>query len=269
MTNEFQRWGALGRVLLFSVGCAVVLATIAPLAPKGTGQTSELFVGTLGSLGAFGLTLLFVRWEGLHLENIGVSPDRGSLTRFALGFLIGLILIALNSAVLWTVGRVRWVRVPEIGWPDVTVTWIAYLSLSVREELAFHGYPLQRLKPFFGLWGAQLIVAFVFAMEHVAGGSTWGLALLGAGVGSVLFGMAAIATRGLALPIGLHAAWNMGDWVRGGKGSAGPWRPVVEDAFKERSAFVGISSYVLVMCVATLAFWWRCRAVERNRLRRA
>jgi len=33
--------------------------------------------------------------------------------------------------------------------------------------------------------------------------------------------MAALATKGLALPIGLHAAWNIGDWARGGKGTGG------------------------------------------------
>jgi hypothetical protein len=149
------------------------------------------------------------------------------------------------------------------------ITLVAYLSLSVREELAFHGYPLRRLKPFFGLWGAQFIVAFIFALEHVAGGSTLWLALFGAGVGSLLFGMAAIATRGIALPIGIHAAWNIGDWLRGGKSAVGVWKPVVEDGFKERAAFVGIAGYILVMCLATLAFWWWHRYVERSNARRA
>jgi membrane protease YdiL (CAAX protease family) len=234
------------------------------MAPKGPGWAPQVFIGTGASLGAFGLTVLFVRWEGLRLDEVGASPDRRSLLRFAIGFLIGLILVALNSAVLWGVGDVRWVRTPQIGFSEAIVTLVAFLSLSVREELAFHGYPLQRLKPVFGLWGAQSIVAFIFALEHVVGGSTWGLALLGAGVGSLLFGMAAIATRGLALPIGLHAAWNTGDWMRGGKGSVGFWKPVVEDAFKERAALIGIASYVLVTCLATLAFWWWNRSIDRS-----
>src|SRR5438093_511171 len=92
------------------------------------------------------------------------------------------------------------------------------------------------------------------AVRALGRSATWRLALLGAGVGSLLFGMAAIATRGLALPIGLHAAWNIGDWMRGGKGSVGFWKPVVEDALKERAAFIGITSYVLVTCLATLTF---------------
>src|ERR1017187_1956208 len=123
---------------------------------------------------------LFVCWEGLRLDDIGASPDRRSLLRFAIGFLIGAILVALNSTVLWGAGHVRWIRASEIGFSDVMITLVAYFFLALREELAFHGYPLRRLKPFFGLWGAQLIVASIFALEHVAGGSTLGLALLGA-----------------------------------------------------------------------------------------
>lgn len=46
-------------------------------------------------------------------------------------------------------------------------------------------------------------------------------------------------------------------------------KPVVEDGFKERAAFVGITSYVLVMCLATLVFWWWHRYVERSYVRRA
>jgi membrane protease YdiL (CAAX protease family) len=264
MKSESRRWRILGRVLLFMIGCAIVLMAITPLVPKGQAATSELFTGLMASLGAFGLTLLFVRWEGLRLDDVGVSPDRRSLLRFAIGFLFGAILVALNSTILWGVGHVRWVRTSDIGFSDVMITLVAYLCLAVREDLAFHGYPLRRLKPSFGLWGAQLIVAFIFALEHVAGGSTLWLALLGAGVGSLLFGMAAIATRGIALPIDIHAAWNIGDWMRGGKGTVGFWKPVVEDGFKERAAFVGIASYVLVMCLAILAFWWWYRCVERN-----
>lgn len=221
MKNESQRWWVLGRVLLFMIGCAIVLVAITPVAPKGNGSTSELFTGVMASLGAFGLTLLFLRWEGLRLDDVGVSPDRRSLLRFVIGFLIGAFLVALNSTALWGAGHVRWVRASEIGLTDVMITPVAYLCLAAREELAFHGYPLRRLKTFFGIWGAQLLVASIFALEHVAGGSTLWLALFGAGVGSLLFGMAAIATRGIALPIGIHAAWNIGDWMRGDKATVG------------------------------------------------
>jgi len=152
-------------------------------------------------------------------------------------------------------GHVRWVRAPGVHPAQTTVTLLAYLALACREELAFRGYPLRRLEPLIGPWGAQLLVALVFAVEHVAGGSTWRQALVGPGVGSLLFGMAAITTRGLAVPIGLHAAWNLGDWARGGKGGSGLWTAVVREGFEGRAQLAGTISYLALMCSATLALW--------------
>jgi len=139
--------------------------------------------------------------------------------------------------------------------------------LSCREELAFHGYPLRRLKISFGFWGSQLIVILIFAVEHMAGGWSWTQALFGAGVGCLLFGMAAIATGGLAVPIGLHAAWNFGDWLRGNKQSNGLWKSVVEQPVQERAQMEGMMLYVIVMVLATSAFWWWHHRLWPRRLR--
>ena len=109
----------------------------------------------------------------------------------------------------------------------------------------------------FGLWAAQFIVALIFALEHVAGGSPWMQALFGAAVGSLLFGMAAIATRGLAVPIGLHAAWNFGDWLHGGKASGGVWRPIGLEVYRDRADRAAMIGYVVIMIAATFAFWWK------------
>ena len=258
--NTSLRWRLLGRVVLFSLGCAFVLAATAPLTRALPGLWPDLVLGTVASLGAFGLTMLFVRWERLRLEDVGAAPAWRSLPRFALGFLIGLFLVALSASVSAAIAHVRWVREPGVTLAATTVTLLTYIVLSCREELGFHGYPLRRLERFFGLWAAQIIVAIVFAVEHMAGGWPWERALLGAGVGSLLFGMASIATRGLALPIGLHAAWNFGDWMLGGKGSAGLWKPVVEEGQQGRAQLDKTIAYLAVMGSATFAFWiWHRR----------
>lgn len=74
-------------------------------------------------------------------------------------------------------------------------------------------------------------------------------------MGSLLFGMAAIATRGLAVPIGIHAAWNIGDWLRGNKEMPGVWSPVVEPGYESYVQATGLSSYVIVMALSIFAFW--------------
>lgn len=235
MQTGIGRCHALLRVSLFLIACAVLLASTAPIARQFPLLPPGVTIGALSSVGTFALTTLFTRWEGFRLADVGVAIRETSPLRFAVGFLLGLLLVALHMSVEALFGDVRWVRSEGVGLPNIATSLIIYLLLSCREELAFHGYPLRRLTPVFGLAISQLAVALVFSLEHIAGGSTWVQAFFGAGIGSLLFGMAALATRGLALPIGLHAAWNFGDWLHGGKDASGPWHPVGVGAFQHRA----------------------------------
>jgi membrane protease YdiL (CAAX protease family) len=262
-----RRWYVLGRVALFIVACAVVLAAVSPIAAKMPGRWPELLTGLLSSLGAFALTLLFVRWERLNLDDVGAAVNARSVMRLASGFLIGLLLVALWAAILAASGSMRWARASGGGLSSAVIALAAYLALACREELAFRGYPLRRLDERFGFVFAQLFVALVFAAEHKLGGWPWSRALAGAGVGALLFGMAAIATRGLAVPIGLHAAWNFGQWALGLYGGPAFWKPFASQGHQERAPFAESVTYIGVFGSATLAFWlWRRRSMQRSGL---
>ena len=213
-------------------------------------------LGTVASIGAFGLTLLFSHWEELSLADIGVVPRRWSVTRVAVGFLIGLVLAALQMALVAMAGHIHLIRPSGATFTPAIVNLSVYFVLACREEVAFHGYPLRGLARVIGPWSAQLIVALVFAAEHVAGGVTWPHALLGAGVGSLLFGLVALTTKGLAMPIGIHAAWNFGQWMLGAKGTSGLWQVVVDQGYELRYERIGSLSYLVVMVSAILAFLW-------------
>jgi membrane protease YdiL (CAAX protease family) len=162
-----------------------------------------------------------------------------------------LLFTALAAVFLVLAGQVRWMRstAPALG--GVMLSLVIYILLACREELAFRGYPLRRLKSAYGLWTAQAIVAIVFALEHVAGGATWAQAFTGPAIGSLLFGMAAIATDGLAVPIGLHAAWNFGDWIQGGKDSTGVWQQIPAG----NAHVAAMISFATVSLGGTLGFW--------------
>ena len=152
--------------------------------------TQGIVIGTVASLGAFALTALFLRWDGLRLNDVGAAVNGRSSLRLAIGFGLGLLIVALYASIVAVVGHVRWVRVPSVGVNTIAISLVAYLCLSCREELAFHGYPLRRLQSLFGVWVAQAIVALVFAAEHVAGGSAWGPALAGGrGVAALWHGL--------------------------------------------------------------------------------
>jgi hypothetical protein len=95
--NATGRLRVVSRVVLFLFFCPFVLAVASPLVPKLPGMWSEFCLGTVASLAAFGLTILFVRWDGLQLNDIGASPDSRTPLRLLVGFLIGLILVAQTA----------------------------------------------------------------------------------------------------------------------------------------------------------------------------
>lgn len=269
MTQQASQWRSLGRVFLYLFGCAFVLALAASLPLARRGPAQELTIGSLASLGTFILTVLFVRWDGLRISDVGAMPTKKSPGLFALGVTLGLSLVVLHSYLVSVTGHVHWSRTSGAYADHVGLIVLGYLLLSTREELAFHGYPLRRLQSMFGVWGAQAMIAVVFALEHVAGGWPYAQALWGAATGSLLFGMASIATRGLAVPIGIHAAWNIGDWARGSRAEVGLWRPETELGFESTASWAGIWCYVGIMALATLGFWVWHRAREAAHVRDA
>lgn len=258
-----SRWRLIAKVLLFYVTAAVVLAVMAPLASRFGGKQNELVLGLLSMLLTFALTVLFVRWDTLRLRDVGAAVAPGSLRRFVTGLGLGLALVALWAAISMTFGEVRLVRGSGPGLTQLPIALMSYLALAGREELAFRGFPLRRLQAGFGTWAAQLTVALLFAAEHRLGGAPWSQALLGPGVGSLLFGTLALTSRGLALPIGAHAAWNLGHWMLGFKGQSGVWRVLVPKGHEGRAAVTGTIAYIAVIGAATLAGWWWHKRSQR------
>jgi hypothetical protein len=233
----------------------LLLILAGPLCSRVHGQWSQVALGSMTTVATVIVTGLFLRWDKLRFRDVGAAPDRLSAVRMLAGFALGLLLVALQTCFVILAGHVHWVRTASVGLAAVRTALLAYGTLASREELAFRGYPLRRLESCFGVWIAQIVVALVFAMEHVAGGSTWVNAMLGAFVGSLLFGMAALVMRGLAVPIGLHAAWNFGQWTLGEKESSGLWTPVVEQGYKQHVDHMGMLGYLLVFGLATVMFY--------------
>jgi membrane protease YdiL (CAAX protease family) len=249
------------RVLLFWVACMGVLVIAGVLVPAGGGALALLCTGVIAMAATLLLTAAFLRWDRRPAEAIGIVPDRGTPRRFALGLLAGLTLVAVHTACLSMHGGVRWVAVSSP--PPVMATMatvLGYLLLAWREELAFRAYPLRTLDRAAGPAIAQIVVILLFVVEHRLGGNTWSNALLGAGAGALVFGAAALATRGLALALGLHAGWNLADWARGGKGADGFWVAEVVPGHARDVARFGLAIYLALMGMTWLLLeWWRRR----------
>ena len=242
----------LALVLLFWAGYAAILFSAGKLEAMLPPRWRGLAWGSASAVGVLALSLLFLRLERRSATGVGMGLQATSPLRFLAGALLGVALFAITIAVtIVLAGPVRFeARVP--GGRLVAVTICTYLAVACTEELGFRGYALRSLHPVLGLWPAQVVVALAFGLNHVVYG--WSLADVVAGVlpGALLFGLAALASRGLALPIGLHAAWNAASWSIGAQG---PWTMVVRAQERGRMAVAGRFSATAVLLLAAVGAW--------------
>ena len=257
--------GVVLSVLLFCLSCAIILAIASMLTKEmPPAKSNILSVGI-----AFGFTLLltipFAKWEKLKLEQIGLIPNKGSINKLFIGLLMGSILATLQTVFVLMNGHVTVYRSPQINIASVASALALYLFVALREEVAFRAYPLRALNYAEGPFIAQTIIAIVFIIEHKIGGMTWLQAIIGPGMGALFFGTAALKTKGLALPIGLHTAWNFVQWLLGFKPETGIYQIKVEKGFETTIDLIGWTSYVAVMAVGIfiLVVWSRKTSANR------
>ncbi len=244
------------RVVLFCLLCAVVLAITSGLFKNVPSEWNQHLMLVVAIIITYALTLLFTKWEKIPLKNVGVVAGKSTLKKVLIGFAIGLIMTALQPVFVLLLGHYKMVQSYPFSPRPIFFYLTLYILVAIREELAFRGYPLFSLNYKLGLWASQLIIFVIFSLEHVVGGMTWVQAFAGAGTGALLFGFAALRTNGIALPIGLHAAWNFGQWCWGFKNERGILQGVADKGFEEvvnRNAWI---SYLLIMIIFIAIFYF-------------
>lgn len=196
--------------------------------------------------------------------------DRSWPRQFLVGALGGALLMAAPALVLGSVGAVGW-RLDAAGAAGFLSALALLAAAAVTEELLFRGFLFQRLLDGLGPWPAQGIIAALFLLTHSEALRAQGpLGLLaGANIfmASLLFGLAYLRTRSLAMPLGLHFAANavqgpvLGFGVSGGTG-ASLLTPELGrvPAWLDGGAFGLEGSLPGLLCVsALLATLWRWR----------
>lgn len=249
----------LGRVLLFCAGCAVILVICSGLT-KGISVAINDHLSILSAtILTFLLIILFLKWEKLKLSGVGIVPGKYSISRFFYGYLIGFCMAGLQAFVVLMYGHFQLKLVPHISSIDVLSPLLLYFLIACREELAFRSYSLRSLNIALGPVWALTIIGVIFIVEHIAGGMTWRIAILGSGAGAILFGVSALKTKGLALSLGLHSAWNFGQWTFGFKGKPGIWEAVVEKGYESKIEHVGLTAFLFIMgiAIAGVFFYYR------------
>lgn len=226
------------RMLLFSLALCLVMSLMA-LVSMWLGHPRVLTSHYTPTFLLLGVSLLALKVERRPVRDLGLALDRRFGVDLLTGVAVGVTLIGGAALLVWLAGGFHWTLSPKATVGRLALSVLGMLGVAVMEELLFRGYLFQRLVEGVGIRMALGVGAVGFALVHWGNpgmaGATKVWATANIALAAVLLGLAWERTRSLALPMGIHFAWN---WVQGpllgfavsGTGGSGGWlKPVLHD----------------------------------------
>jgi len=187
------------------------------------GRLPDLYDGVVRALAfalliAAALVLASRVFDHRRVSHYGFHLSRRWWAQLALGLGLGAVLmlgtVGLELAMGWV--KITDTLVPSPGQPIVATILlglVAVAAVAFGEEASYRGYPIKNFIEGLGtsrraVVAAVSIPALYFGMAHVTNpGATW-LSSTNTVIFGLLFGTAYVLTGELALPIGLHFAWD-------------------------------------------------------------
>lgn len=140
------------------------------------------------------------------------KPDLYFLETFLTGLLVGAALMIVPAMIMYLGGWVTWNAVANENNVLLSAAFMIMMGV-IAEEFLFRGFVFQILLEHHGRWVAQLIMSSLFLLTHLnnpgMAGMTQVLASINIILASLLFGVAYIKTKSLAMPIGIHFMANL------------------------------------------------------------
>jgi len=251
MENMIRQWPWL-RVLLYflTLWVATIIAGIVP---------------ALSDFWFFGLVSVMCSWlmlraEGKTLAAIPLLPrTRQHWVQLAKGTLSGIGLMLVTTMLTFYLTGDHWRINITISPVYIMVVLAGCLWSSVVQEFAFRGYPFQSMLHNYNAWIAQLVIAIPFGLMHIQPHMSPAailITLLTTGIGSLLFGLAFIKARHLALPIGLHFGWNFAQTLIPRTAGDAPGTLVVVSGNLQHYTFLNVvGPYMIVMATAVIVLY--------------
>ncbi len=158
-----------------------------------------------------GFGYMELAWDGSRepIRSMGLPGRPGAAREFGLGAALGwgmvtvvLLIIALVGhfyVQLWTAPR---------AWGLLIVQLLTLLAGALAGEIAFRGYPFQKLVETVGPFAATVLAAIIFGALRVATPGSTPTAVWISAVAAILLSAAYLRTHALWLGWGLHFAWT-------------------------------------------------------------
>lgn len=181
--------------------------------------------GSVALVGA--LVVLFTVWvasrflDRRSLEHLGLHGDRSFWVDAGFGFVLGGLLMAGIFAAEQVFGWAEYRLAPELGDAPrlayVPVVLLVFIAVGVYEEVLFRGYYLTNLAE--GLesrWlrgplavlAATFLSSIAFGVMHAGNPQATAISTGNIILAGLMLAVGYVSTGRLAIPIGLHVAWN-------------------------------------------------------------
>jgi membrane protease YdiL (CAAX protease family) len=179
----------------------------------------RILYGVFGTISALLAAWLFLRIEKKSFREIGLIWESGTFIRFFKGLLTGTLIFSIILIILLSFTELQIERNTAVWQPLAILGYAAIIPLALMEEVAFRSYPFLKLNKVCGVRITQIIVAVAFALYHIVSGWSVQAAFLGPGIWAFVFGLAAVWSGGIALPVGIHVALNVLQPLTGMRGN--------------------------------------------------
>lgn len=161
--------------------------------------------------------IVIVTWACLllrqqSLANVGLNINSLWLKHLMVGSALGGMQVAIIVALMVLTGAVQFQWDNSVVLSVLLMGFYTLFFAALLEEILFRGFVFQRLIDGIGFWPAQITLASLFSIGHISNPEvnqdTIIFATLDIALASILYGIAYIKTKSLALPLGLHFGWN-------------------------------------------------------------
>jgi uncharacterized protein len=230
-------------------------------------EFERLAHGIIGTLAAFLATVLFLRFDRKRFADIGLIFRQNTLAKFFVGVIAGGIIMGLLTMSVVYFNNLQIELNPRSNPLRFLLVTAPLLPLAFMEELGFRAYPLELLKDRVGIRLSIIITSILFALYHIVNGWSIASSFYGPAVWGLIFGLAAVYSKGIAMPTGIHYAANLTTSAFGAKNTKASIWTITQptDAIKHE----GVDWSTILPSLVLLIFGVICMELYMRRKTRA
>ena len=158
-----------------------------------------------------GFGYMELAWDRIHepIRAMGLPNRPGALREFGMGVALGWGMTTVVLLIVALVGHfyVQLWMAPR-AWGLLIVQLLTLLAGALAGEIAFRGYPFQKLVEAVGPIAATILAAIIFGALRMSTPGSTPTAVWISGVAAILLSAAYLRTHALWLGWGLHFAWT-------------------------------------------------------------